>query len=242
MQSVAKCGIIYISIFVFCIPLVGMCKGVMSMNKRSVVFLTLLMICMLFLPCVSFGASVTINGQKVEFSENAGEPFMDASNRVQVPLRATMEAAGCQVDWDEDTQTATVKKNGVTVRVPVGQAYIIRDKEVIENVSKAVIKDERTYLPIRAVFEAFGADVDWDSSSSTVNVSLENENAASSGNAALTEPLNAKQIAKQASPAVFFIEVYQAQSDYANHYPVGTGSGFFITKDGICLLYTSRCV
>lgn len=207
------------------------------MKKNRVTFLLIMLLGVVFVafPSIASAASVTINGTEVFFSEAAGTPFLDAASRVQVPLRATMEAAGCDVLWDEENQTAIVEKNGITVRVPIGQPYIIRDNVVIENDSKAVVKDGRTYLPIRAVFEAFGGDVKWDSESSTVIVSLAEKDVSAESERKDEIPLTAKEIAALASPAVFYMEIFQTQSDYANNFPIGTGSGFFITADGVAV-------
>lgn len=79
-----------------------------------------------------------------------------------------MEAYGCEVGWNAETKTAIVLKDGINVEVPIGACYVIKDGGIIPNDTAAVIKDGRTYLPIRAVLEAFGALVEWDSATQTV--------------------------------------------------------------------------
>ncbi|HYE67736.1 MAG TPA: family 10 glycosylhydrolase [Anaerovoracaceae bacterium] len=116
---------------------------------------------------------VTIDGQAVTFQRGYGEPFIDGNSRTLVPLRGVMEAFGAVVSWDNDTSTASVSKNGTTVQVPIGQAYILVNGVSVINDTSAVIKDERTYLPIRAVLEAFGADVSWNNENRTVAVSTD---------------------------------------------------------------------
>lgn len=113
---------------------------------------------------------VTMDGTPVIFTKDTGRPFVDQSNRTQVPLRITMEAAGCTVSWDIPNQTAIVTRDGKTVKVPIGKSYILVDGEMVSNDTKAQIKDGRTYLPIRAVLEAFGAKVAWNQVSSRVEV------------------------------------------------------------------------
>jgi len=116
------------------------------------------------------GVSVAIQGTNVLFTEASGSPFIDASNRTQVPLRVTMESYGCEVTWDNVSKIAIVSKDGITVKVPIGQNYILVDNANVEIDSAALIKDNRTYLPIRAVLEAFGATVTWDTATKTVVV------------------------------------------------------------------------
>ena len=119
--------------------------------------------------------NISIDGIKVPFTTSSGSPFVDSANRTQVPLRVAMEAYGCSVSWDSSTQTATVSKDGKTVAVQVGQNYILKNGEQEAIDSAALIKDGRVYLPIRAVLEAFGASVGWDSSSQTVTVNSSNQ-------------------------------------------------------------------
>ena len=120
----------------------------------------------------SDGVKVTIDGTAVAFTEDSGSPFIDENNRTQVPLRLTMERYGCRVEWDAKARAAVVEKDGTTVRVPVGQAQITITDTAGERTeatdTAAIIRDGRTYLPIRAVLEAFGAKVSWQAETKTV--------------------------------------------------------------------------
>lgn len=113
---------------------------------------------------------VTIDGKSVVLQSGYGKPFIDSNSRTLVPLRGVMEAFGATVSWNDETRTANVVKNGTTVQAPIGQAYVLVNGASVTNDTTAVIKDERTYLPIRAVLEAFGAGVSWDNDNRTVVV------------------------------------------------------------------------
>ena len=117
--------------------------------------------------------SVAIDGMTVHYGKNSGAPFIDQAGRTQVPFRATMEAFGCNVDWDEAQRTAIARKGDTTVRVPIGQPYIEVNGHRLDIDTSAVIRDNRTYLPIRAVLEAFGAQVSWDGKLRQVTVSTQ---------------------------------------------------------------------
>ena len=79
-----------------------------------------------------------------------------------------MEAIGASVSYDAGLRTVTASKNGITVKIPIGENTItVNDSNVIMD-TKAVIKDGRTYIPLRAVFSAFGYDVNWHDNSKTV--------------------------------------------------------------------------
>lgn len=143
------------------------------MKKRLSVILSVLILSMSFVP--TYAASISINNQNVHFTETSGIPFIDSANRTQVPFRQTMEAFGASVSWDSANNMAVAVKDGVTVWVPIGASYIIRDGQQITTDTAALIKDGRTYLPIRAVLEAFGADVSWNNDTQTVVVSNQNK-------------------------------------------------------------------
>ncbi|MDD4299014.1 MAG: stalk domain-containing protein, partial [Bacilli bacterium] len=114
--------------------------------------------------------AITINDEHVEFNDNLGYPFIDSNNRSLVPFRVTLEKFGAKVSWDNTNKIAIAEKYGYKVEVPIGKSYISKDGERIEIDTSAQIIDGRTYLPIRAVFEAFGAKVSWDNDNGTVVV------------------------------------------------------------------------
>ncbi len=130
------------------------------------------------------GINISIDNRPVYFTPDSGEPFVDQTNRTQVPFRSTMESFGCVVSWDGDHQTAVAEKDGTVVEVPIGEPYIIKDGQQIANDTSALIKENRTYLPIRSVLEAFGASVNWDSDSQSVLVATGSPDDA--GNALMT--------------------------------------------------------
>ena len=111
---------------------------------------------------------IFIDGQIVLFSKSSGAPFVDKASRTQVPLRVTMEGYGANVGWDSGTKTATVEKDGVTVKIPIGQRYIIINGERQTIDTAAQIVSNKTYLPIRPVVEALAGEVAWDQETKTV--------------------------------------------------------------------------
>ncbi len=126
-------------------------------------WVSLLLVCLLLPPLPSLASSVAvyIDGAAVAFTQESGAPFIEGG-RTLVPLRATMEAFGASVDWEASSQTAIVRKDTTTVRCRIGENCIYRNNVRIENDAAAKIVAGRTYLPIRAVLEAFGATVSWD--------------------------------------------------------------------------------
>ncbi|MCL2437394.1 MAG: stalk domain-containing protein, partial [Clostridiales bacterium] len=116
------------------------------------------------------GIRVSIDGEPVEFTQESGSPFIDENNRTQVPFRQTLEAFGATVSWDAETRTAIAEKDDITVKIPIGTSYIYKNDMRIINDTTSVIRDGRTFLPIRIVFNAFGADVDWDGANRSIEI------------------------------------------------------------------------
>jgi len=109
----------------------------------------------------AYASNVYIDGTKVDFTEETGYSFAQ-NGRTYVPLRITMESFGADVEWEQSTNTAIVRKDGVTVRCVLWESAIYRNNVKIPNDAAAVAVNGRIYLPIRAVLEAFGATVEWD--------------------------------------------------------------------------------
>ncbi len=128
--------------------------------KRIIVFAVCAALIALVSLTVSAYTKVYIDETEVLFNESTGYPFVE-NGRTLVPLRVTMETFGAEVDWEQATKTAYVRKGTTTVRCVVGENCIYRNDVKISNDAAAVITGGRTYLPIRAVLEAFGATVGW---------------------------------------------------------------------------------
>ncbi len=112
--------------------------------------------------------SVTVNGAKLEFTDNV-TPFIDEqSERTLVPMRDIFEAVGAVVQWDESTQTVIAVKDSSFVTLQIGSEKAFVNSEEKQLDVKALIKDDRTFVPLRFVSEALGADVEWDNDNYTV--------------------------------------------------------------------------
>ncbi len=141
------------------------------MKKRFFLFvIACFLFCGISGSALAAGIQVTIDSLPVNFTQSSGYPFLDENSRTLVPLRGAMESYGCTVDWDQDAQTASVRKAGKTVLVPLNVNYIEVDGTRVQNDTEAIMKNGRVYLPIRIVLESFGAKVGWNAAASTVVV------------------------------------------------------------------------
>jgi len=138
---------------------------------KKIIFMITLILLLVMSSVVAFAQDtiiVTIDSTKVEFNSEIGTPFIDQNYRTQVPFSATLKKFGATVEWNNETRVAIATKGDITVEVPIDQSYILKNGEKIVTDTAAIIVNDRTYLPIRAVVEAFGSEVQWDKGLNTV--------------------------------------------------------------------------
>ncbi|MDY4975384.1 MAG: copper amine oxidase N-terminal domain-containing protein, partial [Clostridia bacterium] len=97
-------------------------------------------------------------------------PAQVQNDRTLIPLRAIFEALGAQVDWDEETQTVTSERGGITIKLTIGSDKLYRNDEVITLDVPAQVQNDRTLVPVRAISESFGCQVDWDEEAQLVTI------------------------------------------------------------------------
>lgn len=83
-------------------------------------------------------------------------------NRVFVPLRFVSENLGTEVTWEEESKTVTLTKNGHTMTISPGFSEYALDGTVYAMDVSAEIVENRTFVPVRFVAEAFSKNVIWE--------------------------------------------------------------------------------
>ena len=130
----------------------------------------LILACFLsFSLCLVAGAAsdgtikLTVDSQQVVFPD--AQPYLDSAHRTMVPIRFVTEAMGADVKWDSNTSTAVISKNGITVNITKGSKTLTVNSasgtSYVTMDTVAVVKDGRTFVPIRFVVEALGGFVDY---------------------------------------------------------------------------------
>ncbi|GEM_PF-2932386 len=115
--------------------------------------------------------SVSVDNDLVTFDQ---PPIIIDPGYTMVPIRAVFEKAGAEVDWDQESQTAIIKKNDVTVTIKIGDTAMYRNGTRIELDAPAMVTTTGTYrtlIPVRAIAEAMDYAVTWDGHHSLVLVS-----------------------------------------------------------------------
>ncbi len=115
---------------------------------------------------------VFVDGNQVKFD---AKPFI-TNGRTLVPMRAIFEALDATVEWDDATKTATAKKDAVVVKIKINStdAFIGRSgtSEVKKLDAAAIIKDGRTFVPLRFIGEAFNNQVSYDKNSNIAIINI----------------------------------------------------------------------
>lgn len=112
------------------------------------------------------GVSVSVDGKKLETDVN---PII-TDGRTLVPMRAVFEALGAQIEWDDATKTVTAEKDDTEIKLTVGKKDMLINGKAASLDVPAVIRYDRTLVPVRAVAEALGVEVNWLSDIKTVSV------------------------------------------------------------------------
>jgi hypothetical protein len=108
----------------------------------------------------------TINGNQ---SKIDAKPYI-AYGRTYVPLRVVAEGFGAQVDWVAQTKGINVTLGDKIISMQIGSNKAIVNNQVVSLDAPPEIKNGRTYIPIRFVSEALGAEVTWNQSTRKVSI------------------------------------------------------------------------
>ena len=95
-------------------------------------------------------------------------PAYIENGRTMVPLRFISEALGEKVDWNAETKSVIIGDKKAVLAI--GSKEIDANGKKIAIDSPAVIKNSRTFVPLRAISEILGAKVDWDGATKTVSI------------------------------------------------------------------------
>lgn len=98
-----------------------------------------------------------------EFTMDSGAPVL-AGSTAMVPLRLVAESFGATVAWEAASATATITLDGRSVAFVENEAAYTVDGVSAELEQGAMLIDGRMMIPLRAMAEAVGKQVLWDSS------------------------------------------------------------------------------
>jgi len=109
--------------------------------------------------------SVTVNGQPVLFQ---GLGPQQINGRTMVPVRGVLEKLGANISYNNATQTVTASTPTIDIQLKIGaRTAIVNATRVTLDVPAQSIQDH-TFVPLRFLGEALGADLKWNAATRTV--------------------------------------------------------------------------
>lgn len=99
-------------------------------------------------------------------------PFIVPPGRTMVPIRFISEAFGAKVEWIAATRTVKITWGAKTVELTIGVYTAKVDGKEVKLDAPPLIREGRTFVPIRFISEAFNADVKYDAVEKKVTITL----------------------------------------------------------------------
>ena len=115
---------------------------------------------------------VVLDGTELGFEV---DPFISESGSTLVPLRSIGEALGAEFIWNEELRTIEIKKDNTEILMEIDNIIMLKDNIEYELNAAPVIYEDRTFVPVRAIAEAFDAYVEWDTHKRSVLISSTGE-------------------------------------------------------------------
>ena len=92
-----------------------------------------------------------------------------------IPIRFVSEQLGAKVEWNKQTQEVVVSQADKIIKLKIGEKQVSLNGTVKQLDTAAVVKEGRTYVPLRFVGEALGAQVQWDPKGRTAYINSNGE-------------------------------------------------------------------
>lgn len=109
---------------------------------------------------------IFINNSLVNIKE---APIIE-NNCILVPIKGVLESLGASVDWNQDTNMITIKKNDTTILLTIGQKNVYVNNQIYTLDVPAKLINSSTYVPIRFISENLGLDIDWNNKDRAIHI------------------------------------------------------------------------
>jgi hypothetical protein len=102
-------------------------------------------------------------------------PVILPPGRTFVPIRFISEAFGAEVGWDSETQSVRIYLPAKEVRITlqINNKIAKVNNDVVTLDAPPTILQNRTFVPLRFIAEAFGAQILWDGGKQQITIELE---------------------------------------------------------------------
>jgi hypothetical protein len=113
--------------------------------------------------------TIVINNRELAFlrEESSGMPYINNNGKLMIPLRKSLEYIGAEVSYDSENKIVTAKKDAVNLMISIGENQLKMNNQNVKLDTAAIIKDNRTYIPLRDIFTVFDYNIEWHENSKT---------------------------------------------------------------------------
>lgn len=141
--------------------------------KKLLVTLFVMLTCFLAIEATATEIPESVNPYKLivdtTYLNEASVKVVDG--RTCVPLRSLLQATGATVEWQSETRSVILNRNGREISLTI-DSNVMKTPEgnVIMDVAPYLHEGTTTYMPIRAICEAYNFTVEWDTPTRTILV------------------------------------------------------------------------
>lgn len=98
--------------------------------------------------------------KRIDENNNMIAPFIE-NGRTFVPVRVISEELGAEVIWNEKENSVTATKDNTEIKIVIGEGKMNVNGKDIPLDAPAKLVSGRTFVPLRAISEAFSKNVSW---------------------------------------------------------------------------------
>ncbi len=111
---------------------------------------------------------VTVNNERTQMDTS---PFLNRqTGRTMVPVRRISEWMGAEVTWHQQTRQVIIRRQDDRIQLTVGSPYGTVNGRLVALDSPVMIREGRTFVPLRFVGEMLGAAVHWKESDQEITI------------------------------------------------------------------------
>ena len=192
------------------------------MMKKTLCILIVLLLTVSTLPAFSDNPiTITLDGKLLQTPVDP----MIVNDSTMVPFRVIFEALYMDVNWSEALQKVYAMNDGKTIILTIGSDKMLVNTEMKTLPAAPFISNGHTLVPVRAISEAVGCDVDWDGEKRRVILKTEG----------YTEPQPDPDVSSDAKPPVSDEEVPSVPDDENPFIPVIDDTPAYVNKNNEAL-------
>ncbi len=119
--------------------------------------------------------TMTVGENKLNSGENEvlldSPAYINDEGYTMLPVRAIAEALDATVNWDENTKTVSILRGQRIISIEVGSEEMYINGTKVPMNTKAAIKDERIFVPVRDIASALSiSNIEWNEETKTITL------------------------------------------------------------------------